>query len=39
MEREDDVIDLGAVSAETLGDYIGFGDEVLNAKLPGLSDE
>lgn len=39
MEREDDVIELGTASVETHGNFIGQSDEVLGAKLPGLSDD
>ena len=39
MERDDDIIDLGAASVETQGFRPGIGDEVQGAPLAGLSDD
>ena len=39
MDREDDIVDLGAASVETQGITPGFGDEVKGLAMTGLSDE
>ena len=39
MDREDDVIELGAASIETQGLPAGDGDEIQGFKVAGLSNE
>jgi hypothetical protein len=39
MEREDEVIELGAATVETKGGGENFGDEVIKQDLAGLSDD
>ena len=39
MDREDDVIDLGAASVETQGFPPGDGDDIAGLKVAGLSNE
>jgi hypothetical protein len=39
MERNDDVIELGAASTETRGGGVIFAEEVLKQDIPGLSND
>lgn len=39
MERESNVIELGAATVETKGRGNDFGDEIVKQDLPGLSDD
>ena len=39
MDRDHDIVDLGAASVETQGISPGFGDEVRGLAMAGLSDE
>jgi hypothetical protein len=39
MEREDDVIDLGAASVETQGPLVGLGDDFIGQRKAELSND